>query len=481
MASIESHHGTRVFQSAEEATIARFRNTSTGGMVIPIAETDLPAGYTFDKPFVVLKASDAARLPDEAKEEIDSFYDQTLSAIVISLVKKGETAAETTANMVGDFSRKTGVHSLLKATSLGLPRPKLISMAGYATTAAPDGIASVAVTVPGGGYSADTTITVAGTTGQGAVLTPVIGDEGAITAVAVAKPGWGYTGDLVFTVNDPGGAGTGATFTGTIGQTLNPILAEMIGVAEKLRAMIYTDGPDSTNEAAVLARQLIGSKRVAYCDPRVLKSIDGINYPRPSSTIFAALQAKMDKEQGPHYGGSNMVINGITGTNRPIEYGTEANHLNFSRVNTIINRANIDGAGGFRAWGGWTCADNQLWQFISVVRVADLVNESIEEAFLEFFDRPQTLAQLDLMVMSGRNTLKRLENEGVLLPGSDFWLLDGQTADDGVQGILKFGMKFEPPAPAVDIRITSYRNYSVAYELLYDAVTGVIEMGPDIA
>ncbi len=110
---------------------------------------------------------------------------------------------------------------------------------------------------------------------------------------------------------------------------------------------------------------------------------------------------------------------------------------------------------GYRNRLAWTCADNELWQFISVVRVADLVNESIEEAFLAFNDRPQTLAQLDLMVMSGRNTLKRLENEGVLLPGSDFWLLDGQTADDGVQGILKFGMKFEPPAPAVDIRILS--------------------------
>lgn len=391
-------------------------------------------------------------------------------------MKKGETAAETTANMVGDFSRKTGVHSLLKATSLGLPRPKLISMAGYATIAAPDGIASVAVTVPGGGYSADTTITVAGTTGQGAVLTPVIGDEGAITAVAVAKPGWGYTGDLVFTVNDPGGAGTGATFTGTIGQTLNPILAEMIGVAEKLRAMIYTDGPDSTNQAAVQARQLVGSKRVAYCDPRSLKSIGGINYPRPSSTIFAGLQAKMDKEQGPHYAGSNIVINGITGVNRPIEYGEEANYLNFNRVNTIINRANIDGAGGFRAWGVWTCADHPLWQFVPVVRVADLVNESIEEAFLAFIDRPQSKAQIDLMLMSGRNTLKRLEDEGVILPGSDFWLLDGQTADDGVQGILKFGMKYEPPAPIVDLRVTAYRNHTLAYELLYNSIRGVVEI-----
>ncbi|WP_170923155.1 phage tail sheath family protein [Fulvimarina manganoxydans] len=393
------------------------------------------------------------------------------------MVDKGEDATETTANMVGDFATKTGVHALLKATSQSLPRPKLIAMAGYANTAAADGVASVAVTTQGSGYSADTTVTVAGTTGQGAVLQPVIGTDGAITAIAVVKPGYGYTGTLAFTITDPAGTGSGAALSGTIGSVLNPILAEMIGVADKLRAMIYTDGPDSTNQAAVQARQLIGSKRVAYCDPRILKNIGGINYPRALSTVYAGLQAKMDKEKGAVFAGSNMVINGISGTNRPVEYGEDANDLNFNRVNTVINRSNIDGAGSFRAWGVWTCSDNTIDQFIPVVRVMDLVNESVEEGFLPFVDRPQTLAQLDLMVMTGNNVLKRLEGEGFLLPGSRFWLLDDQTADDGVQGIVKFGMRFEPPSPMVDIRISAYRNFTIGYELLYSAVSGEVEVG----
>lgn len=481
MASVEFHHGSRVFQSGDEAVTVRLRKTSIGGLPISIPTADLPAGYSFNKPFLVAKPSDAAKLPDIVKQEIDSFHDQVVNQIVVVLIDEGADEAEETANWVGDSTTKTGIHALMKATGMGLPRPKLISMAGQAMSSIADGVASVAVTAGGGGYSADTTITVSGSTGHGAVLVPVI-EDGVITAVAVAKPGYGFTGTLTFTITDPASTpGAGATLSGTIGETLNPKLAEAIGVADKLRAMIYTDGPDGTNQQAVQARQLIGSKRVAFSDPRALKSIDGINYPRPSSTIFAGLQAKMDMTKGAVYAGSNIVINGITGVNRPVEYGEEANYLNENRVNTIINRANVDGAGGFRAWGVWTCSDNPLWQFIPVVRVSDLVNESIEEAFLQFVDRPQTRAQLDLMIMSGRNALKRLEGEGFLLPGSDFWLSDSQTPDDGVQGIVKFGMRYEVPAPMVDIKVTAYRNFTIAYELLYNSITGNLEIGEQLA
>lgn len=482
MTSIEFHHGTRVFQSGNEAVVVRRRRTSVGGLVIPIETDELPPGYSFNKPFLIAKPSDAANLPDAVREEVDGFYDQVVNQIVTVMVDKGLNSTETTANMVGDFATKTGVHALLKATSAGLPRPKLIPLAGYATISAPDGIASIAVTKQGSGYSEETIITVSGDTGSGADLQPVIDADGKITAIVVVKPGYGYSGTLSFTVTDPSDTpGTGAIFTGAIGHVLNPILAEIIGVADKLRAFVYTDGPDTTNQEAVQARQLIGSKRVALCDPRVLKNIDGLNYPRASSTIYAGMQAEMDLNKGAVYPGSNVAINGITGVNRPIEYGSEANYLNENRVNTIINRSNIDGAGGFRTWGVWTCSDNPLWQFINVVRVTDLVNESIEEAFLQFVDRPQTLAQIDFAVMSGRNALKRLEGEGFLLPGSDFWLADEQTADDGVLGIIKFGMKFEVPAPMVDIRITANRNFTIAYELLYDSVTGLVEQGDLIA
>ena len=472
MASVESHHGARVFQSGEEPVLVRLRDTSVVGLLAAIPAVDLPTGKSLDKPFLVLKPSDAIGLPDAVKDHIDSVFDQIITKIVVVLVDEGADAATLTANAVGDFATKTGIHAFTKATSMGLPRPKLMMAPGLTTAAAADGIASTAVTTPGTGYSeTTTTITIAGTTGQGAVLKPVIGTGGAITAIVVEKPGYGYTGPMVVTIADSG-VGADAVATASIGQVLNPIIAEAQGVAEKLRAMFYADGPDGTNQQAVQARQLIGSKRVFFADPRVLKSIDGVPYPKPSSPIWAGLQALQDKTRGAVYPGSNLIINGIQGTNRPVEYGEEANYLNFNRVNTIINRGD-----GFRAWGVWTCAAESIWQFVNVVRVSDLVNESIEASFLEFNDRPQTLGNLDLMVMTGSNALKGLENEGFLLPGSKFWLSEGQTPEDGAAGIVKFGMRYEVPAPIVDIRITAYRNITIGYELLYSQVTGEVEIG----
>ncbi len=471
MASIEQHHGARVFQSGEDPVLVTPRDTSVIGLLAAIDTGDLPTGKSFDKPFLVLKASDAVGLPDAVKDHIDSVFDQVVTKIVVVLVDEGADAAELTTNAVGDFATKSGIHAFLKATSMGLPRPKLLIAPGLTTAAASDGIASVNVTTAGSGYTDATTITVAGTTGQGATFAPIIGTDGAITGVVVTKPGYGYTGALTFTVTDPAG-GTGAVIAGTIGQVLNPIIAEAQGIADKLRAMFYADGPDGTNQQAVQARQLIGSRRVFYADPRVLKSIDGVPYPKPSSPIWAGLQALQDKTRGAVYPGSNLIINGIQGTNRPVEYGEEADYLNFNRVNTIINRGN-----GFRAWGVWTCAAESIWQFVNVVRVTDLANESIEEAFLEFNDRPQTLGNLDLMVMTGNNALKGLESEGFLLPGSKFWLSEGQSPEDGAAGIVKFGMRFEVPAPVVDIRINAFRNITIGYELLYSGVTGEVEVG----
>lgn len=477
MSSVEFHHGSRVFQSGEEPVLVRLRDTSTVGVLAAIAAGDLPDGKSFDLPFQILKASDAVLLPDTVKDHIDSVYDQTTTAVIVVLIDEGADAAELMANAVGDFTAKTGIHAFKKCASMGLKRPKLICAPGGITTAAAaDGIASSAVTAAGAGYSQNTTVTVSGTTGLGASLIPVIGTGGKIDAIVVEKPGYGFTGVLTVTITDPDGTGAGATATAAIGQVLNPVIAEAQGICEALRAVFYADGPDGTNEQAVLARRLIGHRRICFSDPRVLKSIGGIPYPKSSSAIFAGLQAKMDKTFGAVYAGSNIIINGIQGINRPVEYGEEANYLNENRVNTIISLG-----GGLRAWGVWTCAAESIWQFVPVVRVSDLVNESIEEAFLQFNDRPQTRAQLDLMVMTGNNALKRLENEKFLLPGSAFFLAAENTPDEGAQGIIKFGMRYEVPAPMVDIRTTAFRNIQIAYELLYSSVSGTVATGQLLA
>ena len=144
--------------------------------------------------------------------------------------------------------------------------------------------------------------------------------------------------------------------------------------------------------------------------------------------------------------------------------------LNEAGVSTVINRGD-----GFKVWGPKTTAANEagsIWQFLNVVRVADYVNETLEDGFYGFMGRPMIRDTLDLMTIAGQRLLRRLEGENVLLPGSRFGLAASQTAEDGVQGIVRFGLQYEPPAPIYDLRIQAYRNPIVAYEALFDSVSG---------
>lgn len=465
MAAVAFHHGARVFQSGDEPVLISLGDTSVVGLLATAPEAD-PDLWPLNTPTLILNPTQAATLGEAgtAKDALDSIYDQVHTRVVLVRIEPGSTTAELTANAVGDFATLTGIHAFLKAESLSLPRPKLLLAPGLASATTIDGIASIAVTTAGSGYSQDTVaVTVGHPTGKGAKARAVVNASGGIDAIVVEQHGYGYT-STGLTVTITGGSDAAAT--ATIGTTVGPVVAEAMGVAEKLRAVFYTDGPDGTDVQAAQARAKINSKRVFFADPRVLKSVDGVNVPKPSSPVFVGLQAKRDRERGPHWPGSNMGINGIVGTNRGVLYGDQANYLNENRVNTIINK------NGLRAWGVWTCASESIWQFVNVVRTTDAVNEAIETAFLEFVDRPMTAANIDFMVWSGVQALKTFENDGMLLPGSVFRLSNDNTPMSGAQGVVKFAMAFEVPAPMVDIRITAHRNIQVAYELLFSTVTG---------
>lgn len=473
MASVSFHHGTRVFESAETPLLVRIGRTAVIGLIGTAPDADA-AAFPLNKPVQILRAQDANALGDDGtlKSAIDSIFDQVGCPIIVVRVEAGLTTAATWANLIGDQTAFTGVHAFRRASSDGLYKPKLLIAPGFTQTSAADGIASVNVTAGGSGYDADTTTVAITGTGSGAVAEAIV-VEGAITGIIVRKAGYGYTGTPTVTITGKSGAKDAAA-TANIGSVMNPVVAELAGVAEKLKALAYVDGPDTTDQAAVQYRGLINSGRIAICDPKVLKFDTTLeaNVPSPSSPIFAARQAKMDLEQGFWWAGSNVAVSGIVGVNRPIEYGDQSNYLNENRINTIVNIDNT----GFRLWGVWTCAAELLWQFIPVRRTADAINEALEKAYLEFVDKPFTKANLKFMVEGGRAFLRQMEAEGAILPGHDCWLLDSNTEGDMAQGIIKLGVKFEPPAPMVDIRITAHRNIA-SYTLLLNQVAQQISSG----
>jgi len=473
------YHGTSVTQSAENLVITRTTKTATAGLLVTAPDADA-VKFPLNKPILLNRPSDAEGLGDagSAKDAIDTLYDQKVFSVVLVRVEEGATLQDTWANMMGNFAAYTGIHAFLKARAEGLPQPKRILAPGWTASSPADGIASVNVTVAGGGYTQDTvSVAIAGATGSGAEATATVATDGSISSIIVTKPGYGYTGPIVVTISDTG-VGAGATADGNIGTTMNPIVAEAIGVCDKLRARFFADGPDTTDQAAVQYRQQINSKRIFVCDPKALKfdSVTKLNVPVPSSPIFVGQYAKSDIEQGFWHSGSNKPIAGIVGMNRPVVYGAQSNYLNENRVNTIVNIKTGNGSAGYRTWGVWTCSSELLWQFEPVVAIADAINEEIEEGFLEFVDKPMTKANLVFVVESARAIMRKHEKEGAILPGSEAFLSDKNTPEEMAQGIIKLDLKYEPVAPMVDIRITAHRNIA-AYTLLLKLVNEQIGSG----
>ncbi len=97
-------------------------------------------------------------------------------------------------------------------------------------------------------------------------------------------------------------------------------MSALISIAEKLRAIIVADGPNTNDEEAIKWRKSVGSSRVYVVDPWVKVFIEGKEGTLPASTFVAGLIAKVDSEQGFWHSPSNKEINGIVGTSRPIDF-----------------------------------------------------------------------------------------------------------------------------------------------------------------
>ena len=246
-----------------------------------------------------------------------------------------------------------------------------------------------------------------------------------------------------------------------------PVLANLIAVAEKLRAVVIADGPDTNETDAKLARRNYGSDRVFIVDPAVsvFDPLTATYVSRPASPYVAGLIAKRDIEKGFWWSPSNQVINGIAGTTRPVHFHlsepqTEANRMNEAEVATIVRRS------GFRLWGNRSTAADAQWAFLSVRRTADILYESMERAHLWAMDRPFS-RQLVADLIDGANAFgQRLVGQGALL-GFRCWL-DPELNTETVlkAGKLYLNFDFEPPAPLEHLIFRAHREDNYYRELI---------------
>lgn len=473
MADLAFFHGSTVTESAETPVLIKTKRTNVIAILGTAPDADL-AKFPYNTPVLVKGGSDistAKALGDAGtlKKHLDAVLDHIGAYVYIINVAEGADYDATLSNMVGDATALTGVHALKKAESLygRHLRPRLICAPGFTHIGATDGIASVNTTVSGSGY-VNPVVTISGD-GAGAEAEAILVD-GAIDEIIVTKPGYGYTTATVTITDDEG---VNATADAVIGATANPVVAELYGILEELRAVAFVDGPDTTDEAAVLYAEKINSPRIYVCDPKVLvwDTTANANVPEFSSSRFAAVQAKTDQEKGFWWSLSNQPIYGITGINRPIRYPLTTNYLNEAKVGTIIHEL-----GGFKTWGNRTPTDISLQSFLSVRRTMDFINEALEDAYMEFIDRPQTLANIKHLIESGNAFIRQLVAEGAILGGRVWLPNDLNTNEKMANGRIVLSVDFEPPAPMEHIDIRAHRNITY-YADLRDRVLREIESG----
>lgn len=393
---------------------------------------------------------------------LDAILDQSGAVVIVVRVEQGATESETLANVLGGVNAVTGqyegVHAFIAAESVVGYSPRILLAPGFTHDRVTGGVTAITVGTPGSGYTSVPTVAITGGGGSGAKATAIVAG-GVVTGVKITNPGSGYT--TAPTVAFTGGGGTGAAATAAFGTTANAVVSEMVGIAERLRAHIIADGPSTNDAAAIAYRGDFGSRRVYIVDPRsTVTDSTGTTVVSWSSPRVAGLIAKVDNDLGFWWSPSNQVINGITGTERPIDFvlgdpNARANLLNENEVATIIRQD------GFRLWGNRTCSIDPKWAFLCVSRTADIINDSLLRAHLWAVDRGITKNYITDVVESVNAYLRHLKSIGAILGGECWADPDLNSADQIAQGKVYFDFDFTPTYPAEHITFRSHlvNNY----------------------
>lgn len=173
---------------------------------------------------------------------------------------------------------------------------------------------------------------------------------------------------------------------------------------------------------------------------------------------------KTDVEHGYWYSTSNRELKGVQGvevklTARVNDVQSETNQLNSRGITTVFNSYGT----GYRLWGNRLTAyptSTHISQFEVVQRTADLVDEGIAQAELQYNDRPIDDALLDSLlgtIETYMGTLKSIVGYSVGLDP------DANLVDAFSQGLVPLQYDFTPKIPVERIHNKSVvtRKYLV--------------------
>lgn len=263
--------------------------------------------------------------------------------------------------------------------------------------------------------------------------------------------------------------------------TLSGVATSLISAAEKYRAYAYIDAPTGTTVSGAIAGRgpsgtinfNTSNKRVLLCYPHQKKydpATDSyVNF--PYSAFLAGVRADTDNRDGYWFSLSNREIKGTTGPELELSAGisdptTDVNKLNEVGITTVFNTFGT----GIRTWGPRNASfpsTSDPDSFESIVRLDDVVTESLEQAALQYVDRPINQALIDTIRESGNAFIRVLIGRGALIPGSIIkFNKEDNTPEELAAGHITFERVYMGPTPAERITFKSVLDISLLKNLV---------------
>lgn len=264
-----------------------------------------------------------------------------------------------------------------------------------------------------------------------------------------------------------------------------------VSAVKQTRGVWAGDMPEDvfTKEEAYAFRQQFGHQRyfVGWPRPLVLQD-DGSTAVDWFAPSIAGLMAQVDRngvndpiagQTGYWCSPSNYPLLDIVGPSIDMEYipsdaACDVNYLNANGIYTMINR------GGWHGFGNYSTAypaSTAITSFLCVRRTADIIEESIEAATLQFLDKPMFTGPNGLAnQVCGRvrdtvNDYLR-EKEGTALVYSNVYLLASDNPLINLQqGKIKYRYQFTPPIPLQTVEYNA-EIYVEALETTFNKLIG---------
>jgi phage tail sheath protein FI len=254
-----------------------------------------------------------------------------------------------------------------------------------------------------------------------------------------------------------------------IGQAMQT-LADSMGfdpIFEAPQGTTVTAAIEARGPSGNIGNFSTGSENAILCFPWVQAYSPATQtyIPTPPSSFLAGVIANVSSQKGQQYGPSNNEVEGVYGLDVPVTFSrksttSDANNLNAAGIVTLVR----DFGTGFLIWGNRNAsfpASSLPTNFISVKRVARLVDTSVQLAAYQFTDQPITQAAIDIIRNAVNAFLRKLTGMGMIVSGSCTYDPTKNPSANLANGQIVFDIQFLPPAPAELIVFNSFVNPSL--------------------